>query len=558
MATHNNKQVQFWCILAFACLLAMNADVVGGQREKGDFVLWQQWTGVRWGDALWGDFDGDGDLDLVYGGQTEADNQLTQTYENQDGALVFRQELIGLHSGGNHHIAWGDYDGDGDLDLAITGGIIGGDRIARIYQNDGSGNLTLDNQQALTGLSSSSVAWGDYDNDGDLDLVIIGLDAQLRAVSILYRNEPTGTLEPDSSVTLLGLFNGLAEWADHDNDGDLDLLLMGRLDVDTYACRTVFYENDPVGTLTDTGNHGLPDLYYTPDAAWGDYDNDGDLDLALLGIAGGGGVARVYRNDGGGNFTQVTQPLNLAGGGCAWGDYDNDGDLDLIFTGSTQYPYHDHTKIYENTGSDFSLAFSLVGLCLSSSSWADVDQDGDLDLMITGNSHDGPYYARLYRNLGFPKNTPPLPPTELDEEWTDEGLRLSWSGASDAETPTDGLYYCLRVGTSPGAHDIMSGTYGSPLMGNVGQMTEIVLDVPAGQYDWSVLAIDSGFMTSCAPCVGDIWEDGEVDTVDLLILLSDWGNCPDPPEDCPSDLDGNGTVNTADLLLLLANWGPCE
>ncbi|MDY7107188.1 MAG: hypothetical protein SYC29_00990 [Planctomycetota bacterium] len=60
------------------------------------------------------------------------------------------------------------------------------------------------------------------------------------------------------------------------------------------------------------------------------------------------------------------------------------------------------------------------------------------------------------------------------------------------------------------------------------------------------------------PCVGDIYEDGEVNTADLLILLGDWGECPDPPEDCPSDLDANGTVNTADLLLLLGNWGPCE
>ena len=458
----------------------------------------------------------------------------------------------------NGHLGWGDYDGDGDLDLALAGDTVrNANPVARIYENNGNGNLTWDTEQDLVALGDASVAWGDYDNDGDLDLVIIGsVSPKVPGTPILYRNDPLGTLTPDPEISLAAMCGGSADWGDHDNDGDLDLLFLGFAGPTTP--KTVIHENDPVGTLTNIGGLGLPQLA-RGDAEWGDYDNDGDLDLAITGDGGGWTCARVYRNNDGAGFTKVFDGFSANYSSCAWGDYDNDGDLDVGFCGGIDAGRH--SMIYENTGGSFVHAFELQPMRRGSTTWADVDQDGDLDFFLTGNEDGVSYYARLYENIGHPPNTPPSPPTESHQEWTADGLLLSWSGASDAETPTAGLYYCLRVGTSPGAHDIMSGTYGTPLMGNVGQMTEIVLDVPAGQYDWSVLAIDSGFMASewaCAPCIGDIYEDGEVNTVDLHILLGDWGDCPDPPEDCPSDLDGNGTVNTADLLLLLANWGPCE
>ena len=53
---------------------------------------------------------------------------------------------------------------------------------------------------------------------------------------------------------------------------------------------------------------------------------------------------------------------------------------------------------------------------------------------------------------------------------------------------------------------------------------------------------------------GDIDGNGTVDVADLLLLLGAWGDCPDPPADCPADLDGSGSVDVADLLTLLANW----
>ena len=553
MATDNNKQVQFWCILAFACLLALNSDAAWSQREKGDFVLWQELTGVYRSDAQWGDFDSDGDLDLVIAGlPQENDDSITYTCENDAGTLVFRQDLDGVHcNASNGNLAWGDYDNDGDLDLALAGESDDGTLITRIYQNDGSGNLTWDTQQVLTGVRAASLAWGDFDNDGDIDLVAMG-NTDTQPVSTLYKNDPVGVLTPDLGVSLTGLYKGSADWGDYDNDGDFDLLLCG---YDGASSHAILYENDPVGMLTDTGSHGVPNNSRS-DAAWGDYDNDGDLDLVVTSPTG-----RIFRNDGSGMFTSVATFQGLDYASCAWGDYDNDGDLDVGVCGQLYGP--EYTRVYENTGSGFPLAFSLPGVTQGSITWTDVDQDGDLDLLHTGSVFHGTVgYARLYENIGHAPNTPPSPPSEL---WCEEdvyAVRLMWSRGSDEQTPSEGLYYCLRVGTSPGAHDVMSGTYGTPLMGNVGQTTDLLLNLPPGTYYWSIRTVDSGFAVSDwseeqvavshlhCPC--DLNCNGIVDTLDLLVLLGYWGF-----SDVPADINQDGVVDTGDLLLLLAAWGPC-
>jgi hypothetical protein len=453
--------------------------------------LWQSLTGLWHSEAQWGDFDNDGDLDVVIAGKTGAELLVTETYENQGGNLVLfpNPALVGVRNESSGNLAWGDYDGDGDLDLAIAGEADTG-YIARVYRNDGLGNLTWDTAQVLTGVVNAALAWADYDNDGDLDLIVTGHDGE-NGLSILYVNEPHGMLTPDETTQLTGLYSGSADWADWDGDGDLDLLLTGS---DGSSCQVIFCVNDPVGTLTEDGDHGIPGLCLS-DAAWGDYDNDGDVDLALTGNTNYGqyNYARVYENDGAGNFTQVAEPMHIYRSSCAWGDYDNDGDLDLGLCGYSGT--HLYTRVYENTGIGFVRTFTLVSVREGSVSWVDPDQDGDLDFFVIGAFWTG-WYASLYENTGCNQNSPPSPPTNMGCHPSGTGFVFTWSGASDGDTPDDGLYYALRVGTSPGANDVVSGTYGTPLMGNVGQATSLWLDLPPGSYYWSVQTIDSGLMSS--------------------------------------------------------------
>ncbi|MCP3904839.1 MAG: VCBS repeat-containing protein, partial [Planctomycetes bacterium] len=521
------------------------------------------------------DFDGDGDLDLVLSGDTSGSGNVlvTQTWENTFNVFVpltLKQDLslmpdfAGVRNESSGNLAWGDYDNDGDLDVFV-GGMTTTVRIARIYENNGLGTLTHDAAQTLTAVSQSAAAWGDYDADGDLDLVVTGHDGT-QSTATLYVNG-AGTLTAHPSLTLVGLHGGSADWADWDGDGDLDLMLSGNSLIPPAAGvrKILFYENDGDGGLTDSGPKGLVGVSLS-DAAFGDYDGDGDLDLLCTGdgtVTTPVRIFKIYSNDGTGVFTEVASPELIYRSSGAWGDYDNDGDLDVGLCGYTGTQLR--TRIYENTGGAFShaTAYTFPGVRDGSITWADVNEDGRLDFFMTGWDFGGTTYAELYMNLGGDSNTPPTEPGTFTCTVVPGagGMELGWSGASDGETATAGLYYALRVGTTPGGHEVFSGTYSTPLMGNVGQATAHVLDVPADTYYWSVVAIDSGFMASdwsaeqtCQFCPADLSGNGQADFADILVIIGAWGPCPTP---CLEDLNGNDQVDFADILIVIGAWGAC-
>jgi len=237
--------------------------------------------------------------------------------------------------------AWGDYDNDGDLDLLLAGDT-GSGYITRVYRNDG-GTFT-DIVAGLQGISSSSVAWGDYDNDGDLDVLIAGQADAGNRITQVHRNDG-GDAFTDIAAGLPGVSDSAVAWGDYDNDGDLDILLTGYTS-SGYIARV--YRNDG-GTFTDIAAV-LPGVSDSA-VAWGDYDNDGDLDILLTGYTGWDHIARVYRNNGNDTFTDIASNLpGIYRGSAAWGDYDNDGDLDILLTGYTGW---DHiARVYRNNGND--------------------------------------------------------------------------------------------------------------------------------------------------------------------------------------------------------------
>ncbi len=343
-------------------------------------------------DSAWGDFDGDGDLDLAICGESEG-VPITETYENTRSSLVLRQSLTGVQNEGSGGLAWGDYDRDGDLDLAVAGMSVS-QRFAGIYENDGAGNLTLDASQSLTAVGFASLAWADFDEDLDADLFVMGYDGA-QASAILYRNDPPGTLTPDTVSVLTGLYAGSADWGDFDNDGDLDLLTTGS---DGAQRWTIVYKNHPVGKLTADGSHGLPAVSLS-DAAWGDIDRDGDVDLVLTGEESAQArYARVYRNDKG-TLIALADLLTLYRSSCALGDVDLDGDLDVAFCGYDGSSLM--TYVFENGEEGFELLpLDFPGVREGSLQFVDADLDGDCDLFLTGADWGGGH-AVLYRHGGL-------------------------------------------------------------------------------------------------------------------------------------------------------------
>ncbi|MEA1898623.1 MAG: FG-GAP-like repeat-containing protein, partial [Bacteroidota bacterium] len=466
---------------------------------------------VSHGSGRFGDYDNDGDLDILLTGWIGTNQDyITKIYEfNNDSYSDIEAGLRGLSSGTPEGAAWCDYDNDGDLDIIISGSEANNvdNQFTTLYSNF-LGTFTDETSDVnISGLVSGSVDWGDYDNDGRIDLAVSGTNENGSLVSQIYKNYGPDTyggtwVLTNSQIELTETKNGEATWVDFDSDGDLDIFICG-VGLDT----ALLYRNDN-GIFTPVTT-GIKGVRYTA-VDWGDYDNDGDPDLVICGNSGQGYLSRIYRNDGkqddsSWNFTDINAGLtNVESGDAAWGDYDNDGDLDLIICGNTQM-LQSITILYKNDAGDFAnsgLNFPSYGR--SSLEWGDYDNDGDLDLLMTGYSpSEMGQRTLIYRNDIDQINMPPSAPTNLGFAIEEDHILLSWTGSTDEETPSDGLSYNIRIGTSSGVDDVMtsmahgSGTRKLSAIGNARQSSSYAIyGLSAGTYYWSIQAIDHGFRGS--------------------------------------------------------------
>jgi hypothetical protein len=447
------------------------------------------------GTPAWGDYDNDGDLDLAFCGTWHDGtwNEMAKIYRN-DGAGVFTEIATPLQ-GVSGTLAWADYDRDGDLDIALTGYMGGGHRFIRIYRNDGGNQFVL--AVDLGEIQGSSISWGDYDNDGDFDLAVSGSVGHhvAQPFTRIYRNDGQDTFV-DSGASVVDAKRSSLAWGDYDNDGDLDLALVGET---TSGYVGKIYRNDN-GELVDT-IAGIEPIVGS--LAWSDFDNDGDLDLGISGDNGANPVTKVYRNNGEAGFEDIGAVPTAISGSLSWADYDSDGDTDLIIAGSDGINHS--VKIYRNDGNGlFSEENAFLPEVSGKMSWGDYDNDGDLDFAILGESAEG-RINRIYRNCGNVFNTPPLAPVGVSSNRDSDMITLSWTVGSDSETPASGLSYNLRVGTAPGLDDIFAamanlstGLRRIPALGNAQKQlnwTLAGLDL-ASFYYWSVQTIDSAYAGS--------------------------------------------------------------
>ena len=243
--------------------------------------------------AKWADYDNDGDADLLLTGTNADKIPATYLYRN-DGMNTFTSVSTPFRQLAYGDAAWGDYDNDGDFDLVLSGVEEKGAFVTRLYENDGNGGFT-ETDHDFQGLAFSSLAWGDYDSDGDLDLALSGaklsVSSVMAGVTRLYRNDD-GVFQLDPNG-LSDVFYGDLTWGDYDLDGDLDLFVMGQTTLLGEQIGKI-YRNDDGAFILSTGLIGTS----TANAAWGDYDNDLDLDILVTGMSFVGlPFTHLYRND---------------------------------------------------------------------------------------------------------------------------------------------------------------------------------------------------------------------------------------------------------------------
>ena len=481
--------------------------------------------GVTSGSIGFVDFNADGDLDFIVTGRVAAVAggfvpTFSAIYRNRrmdfngiptppprfDFVRLSAVEPVWLS---NH--AFTDMDGDGDMDLALIGATqteAPYAPITKVYQVAGNDFIEIAD---LPGLYNGSVEWGDFDNDGDADLLATGVLDSGDYSTTLYEND--GLTFTPLSTTLPSVGFSDAEFVDVDNDFDLDIAIAG-VATDGALTATI-YRNDGNGIFSEIGNDLAGGSFASMD--WGDYDSDGDLDLALSGgrpsPSSIKGLTRIYNNDGTGLMTGVADAqFGTYYGDTDWIDYDRDGDLDLFTVGVTNPFSGPRTQILINTSGAFSArsiqtaglgASPVVGLAYSASAWGDFDQDNDLDLLLTGETFTDSLFFGIYGNMGGANLRANAPFANLNAVVAGSEVTLSWDPGSDTETMSLGLTYNLRVGTSPGSTDVFASNSladgGRQLIrrGNVGSNTGWRLrDLSPGTYYWSVQSIDTDLMGS--------------------------------------------------------------
>ena len=485
----------------------------------------------------WGDYDNDGDLDLAVGNYY---NQANELYVNNGDATFAGHNEFG--TGNTFAVVWGDYDNDGDLDLAV-----GNNGQNRLYVNNNDGSFTGEDQFGTN--RTIAMAWGDYDLDGDLDVAVGNGILNVPQQNYLYINNGDGTFseEPQFGV---GQSDSVA-WADYDDDGDLDLAVgNGGFG---YIEQNYLYVNNGDGTFTGEPQFGTGD---TAVVAWADADNDGRLDLAVGNWDGG--QSYLYLNLGGGTFSGLPEFGADDTNTLAWGDYDLDGDLDVA-VGNGDFYNAGQNCLYANKGDGSFVAEAQFGMGSTDAvAWADYDRDGDLDLAV-GNEHH-PRQNQLWTSESAPSSYIALRFVgqfqALGEGYSNRdaiGAHVSVYAADHAGDPANRRGF-QQVEAKGGfsAQNAMELTFGVPndtavdivieWPGSYGSaITQTLRSVPVGQR-----------LTVTETMLGDLNNDGCVDQGDLGILLSDWG-CTGG--ECPGDCDGDGDTDHSDLGILLAHWG---
>ncbi|MEZ4697893.1 MAG: FG-GAP-like repeat-containing protein [Rhodothermales bacterium] len=489
----------------------------------------------RYGSITWGDLDGDGLQDLVYTGNinnridpvirteifrntgdivlvepsTEENKPPSITYVTRYTATNISADLSQAQRVWDGSSLTRDLDGDGRLDLIIVGRDNIDNVVTNFFANTFGSNYEFVNRQSLPGVLIAAIEAADIDNDGDDDILVSGqrLDGSVQGFLLRNQQDPFAT-EPQASLfaqeplPFEAVSYGSIDAGDYDGDGDMDLLVAGRLADNNNVTR--IYRND-AGQFVQAAS--LAAMNFAR-ARFGDLDSDGDLDVAISGgrlsplVIDGAGI--VYMNNGG-SFSEAGSFEGRYYGELAIGDVDLDGSNDLVVSGGSRPTESAWTSFLKNDGSgtSFTEHTRFGGGIFGQVLLGDYDGDADLDILLYGQFSTGGNTLGEFRNEGAGQNNLPAAPANPQSDVSGSTVTLSWDAGVDTETATPALTYNVRVGLTPGGSEVMSSNAlpeGLRLLsdrGNVDHNTRWPLrNLEPGTYYWAVQSIDAALAGS--------------------------------------------------------------
>ena len=357
-----------------------------------------------------------------------------------------------------------------------------------------------DSPLSTTGGDSRSVNWVDVNDDGYIDCFISN-GPQEGQNNMLYMNDANGNFSAVTGdpIVMDNAPSDGATFADIDNDGDLDAFV-----VNWYNVNNLAYINDGAGKFTKVlEGIWVHQLGYSETASFGDYNNDGLVDLYVTNSAGNK-KNFLYRNLGSASMERVTEGSPVTDAGSSrnvnWTDIDADGDLDLYVTNENS----ETNNLYRNDGSSFvKLTDPLITkdqFSTMSSSWGDIDNDGDLDLFLANDGSRN----QLFRNDGD------FVFTRIETTDISDRLARSFSSAwSDIDNDGDlDLFVTNAFQTGVRLKNLLY------LNDGTGHLTEVTDEI---------VVMDTGWSYGCA--FGDYDNDG---FQDLAVATTRFGNTDDP------------------------------
>lgn len=328
------------------------------------------------------DFDNDGDLDLAITGGSSPSDSISIFKNDGSGRFALFSKVAVSPSGQKLYMAAGDIDGDGDIDLVVPINLAPG--YVAILKNSGNGNFTATSTVPV-GNSPLSVSLGDLDGDGDLDIAVAnnGTGGGANSSVAILKNDGGGNFTLTFSIDVQGCEFPLAI-GDLDGDGDLDIAVSAHCIFGVTILRNNGTGVFTIASVVNAGN-------YPSNVTMGDFDGDGDLDLAIPNrndASSSPTTITILKNNGSGSFT-LSSTATITGHHTSFvaaSDIDNDGDLDLLAPYFFQTGGGGGVSILRNNGTGAFSEITTMGTVASNTvTVGDFDGDGDMDVAVANN-----------------------------------------------------------------------------------------------------------------------------------------------------------------------------